>query len=63
MTAQAALWTTSGVALAVALVAAVADLRRNKRRNLDRPGWMPWALIQVIAGIGAVVAAALALKV
>ena len=62
MSAQAALWTGAGAALALAVVAGLAEHRRSRRRDLDKPGWMPWNLIQVIAGIAAVVAAALALK-
>jgi hypothetical protein len=63
MTTQAILWTLSGASLAVALTAGFAEHRRTKRRDLDRPGWMPWAVIQILAAIATVVAAALALKV
>jgi drug/metabolite transporter (DMT)-like permease len=62
MTTQAGLWTLSGLFLVLAVVAGFAEHRRTRRRNLDRPGWVPWMLIQVLAGIGAVVAFALALK-
>ena len=62
MTAQAGLWTLAAAALALAALAALAERRRARRRDLDRPGFMPWALIQLLAGIGAVAAAALALK-
>ena len=62
MTTQAILWTLAGAAAALAVVAGVAEWRRSKRRDLDRPGWIPWTLIQVMAGLAAVVAAALALK-
>lgn len=62
MSTQGALWTAAGAAAAVALVAALADRRRMKRRDLDRPGVMPWALIQVLAMLVAAVLAALALK-
>lgn len=62
MSTQDALWTAAGVAAAVALVAALADRRRMKRRDLDRPGVMPWPLIQVLAMLVAAVLAALALK-
>jgi hypothetical protein len=63
MKTQAILWTLAGAALLIAVLAAFADKRRSSRRNLDTPGWVPWTLIQIIAGIAAVVAAALALKV
>ncbi len=62
MTTQAALWTLSGAALLLAAIAAFAEHRRTRRRNLDRVGWVPWNFIQVIAGLVAVVTAALALK-
>lgn len=62
MTTQAALWTGAGVAASVALIAALADRRRTRRRDLDRPGWVPWPLIQILAMIVAAVAAAFALK-
>ena len=62
MSTQDALWTAAGVAAAVALAAALADRRRMRRRDLDRPGVMPWAPIQVLAMLVAAVLAALALK-
>jgi hypothetical protein len=62
MTAQAMLWTLAGTALGVAISAGVADWLRARRRDLDRPGWVPWTGIQLAAGIAALVAAALALK-
>ena len=62
MTTQAILWTLAGAAAVTAAGAGLAEWRRSKRRDLDRPGWMPWTLIQVLAGLAAVIAAALALK-
>ena len=62
MTTQDALWWTAGAALAVAVLAALGEYRRTRRRDLDSVGWVPWNFIQVMAGLGAVVAAALALK-
>ena len=63
MTTQAALWTFAGASLALAAAAALAETRRSKRRDVDRAGWVPWTLIQVIAVLAAMVAAALALKI
>ncbi len=42
-------WTVAGVALAVALIAGLADWRRGRRRNLDQVGWVPWTLVQIVA--------------
>jgi membrane protease YdiL (CAAX protease family) len=60
--AQTLLWTLAGALLLLAVAAAWAEHRRGKRRNLDSVGWMPWNLIQVLAFLGAIAAAALALK-
>lgn len=46
MTTQAWAWAADGGALALVVLAGVMDWRRAKRRNLDRPGWMPWRGIQ-----------------
>jgi hypothetical protein len=56
------LWAASAVLFAFAFAAAFAERRRARRTNLDRPGVMPWHLLQILAFILAVVAAALALK-
>jgi hypothetical protein len=56
------LWTLAAASLALAIVAAVADHRRTRRPDLDRPGWVPWAPIQILAGTAAIVAAVLALR-
>ncbi len=48
MTAQAALW-GAGAAAALALLAVAADWARQRRRNLDSVGWVPWPLVQVLA--------------
>jgi hypothetical protein len=56
------LWTLAAALLLLAVAAAFAEHRRGKRRNLEAVGWMPWNLIQVLAFLGAVAAAALALK-
>ena len=58
---QARLWWGAGIALAIALVAIFADRRRQRRDDLDRVGFMPWALIQVIAMMAAAICAALAM--
>jgi hypothetical protein len=63
VTTQAALWTGAGAAATVALIALFADRRRARRRDLDRPGLVPWPLVQILAMLIAAVAAAFALKV
>lgn len=62
VTAQAGLWWGAGIGLALALLAGMAEYRRARRRDLDRIGWMPWNLIQLLALLAAVMAAALAMK-
>lgn len=63
MTVQPALWAVSGTLLALAAVSVLAEHRRARRRDLDRPGWVPWTGLQILAAIGAVAAAAVALHV
>jgi hypothetical protein len=57
----ASLWTLVGGMVALAVFSAVADWRRQRRRNLDAAGFMPWALIQVLALFAAAGAAIAAL--
>ena len=56
------LWCAAGALALLAAYAALAEHRRGKRRNLDRVGLMPWNLIQILAFLGAMAAAVLALK-
>jgi hypothetical protein len=60
MGAQAYWWITAGAAAALAVLATFQERRRDRRRDLDRPGWVPWPLVQVLAILAAVVAAVLA---
>jgi hypothetical protein len=62
LTTAQLLWTAAGALLVLAAASAWAEHRRGKRRNLDRPGLMPWNLIQILAFLLAVVAATLALR-
>jgi hypothetical protein len=55
-------WVLAGAAALIAVASGVADHRRTRRRDLDRPGWVPWALLQILAAIAAVLAIVLALK-
>jgi hypothetical protein len=61
MTAQAALWTASGAAALLAVSASLAEWARNRRKNLDRVGFMPWQLISVLSFLLTIALAALAL--
>lgn len=61
MTAQAGLWTGTGIALAIVVIAGVMDWRRTRRRNLDATGWVPWRGIQVIGFFAALAFAILAM--
>jgi hypothetical protein len=56
------LWIACLALVAFGLLAAWAERRRARRANLDDPGYVPWHLVQVMAFILAVVAAAVALK-
>jgi predicted membrane metal-binding protein len=56
-------WLAAAASAALALLAGWADHRRGKRRDLDRPGWVPWQLVLVLAMIAAVVCAALGVLV
>ncbi|MET0310048.1 MAG: hypothetical protein ABW023_15180 [Sphingomonas sp.] len=38
------------------------ESRRKKRRDLDRVGFMPWSLIQVLAMLGTVILVSVALN-
>jgi len=61
MTTQAGLWWGAGAAAALAVMAVIAEQRRSRRRNLDRPGCVPWTLIQLLAFLAAISLLALAL--
>jgi hypothetical protein len=56
------LWIGCGLLVALAILCALAERRRARRRDLDRPGYVPWQLLEVFAFLLAVVAAALAVK-
>ena len=61
MTTQAWLWTAAGAALALAVIAGVADWRRtHRRRALDAVGWVPWRGLQVAGLFAAFLLALLA---
>ena len=63
MTMRAILFTLAGVAALVGGGASLAERRRNKRRDLDKVGWVPWTHLQVIAFVVAAASIGFALKV
>jgi len=62
MTTQEWMWTADGAALALVLIAGIADWRRGARRDLDATGWVPWRGIQVFGFFGILVFTILALR-
>jgi len=44
-------WIVCGVAALISVFAGYADIRRQKRKNIEDVGFMPWTNITVIAGI------------
>lgn len=62
MTIQTTLWTAAAGAGALAAFAGVAERRRSRRRDIDKVGWVPWTLVQVIAVAMAALMIAYAIK-
>lgn len=60
---SAPLWLAAAAFAALALLAGWADHRRGKRRNLDRPGWVPWQLVLVLSLMASAVSVALAVLI
>ncbi|WOK36378.1 hypothetical protein [Sphingomonas sp. C3-2] len=46
----------------IAVVATLADMKRQRRRNLDKVGFMPWTLITVLSVMATLFLTAIALK-
>jgi uncharacterized membrane protein YidH (DUF202 family) len=57
------LWAAAAFFAALAALAAWRDHARAKRRDIDRPGWVPWSLILILGMLLAVVCGALAILV
>ncbi len=62
MGAQQWYWGAAAAALAVAVVAGIADNARQRRRDLDRIGWVPWRGVQVASVFALLLVMILALK-
>jgi hypothetical protein len=61
MQAQAIWWWMTGAFVSLVFVAMVAERRRARRRDLDRPGWVSWPLVLVLSLTGAMLCLILAL--
>ena len=62
MTIQTTLWAAAASAGALAIAAGVAERRRSRRRDIDKVGWVPWTLVQVVALAMAALMVAYAIK-
>jgi hypothetical protein len=62
MSAQHWYFVAAGVAVALAVIAGVADARRNRREHLDQIGWVPWRGMQVAAAFAALLMLVLAVR-
>jgi hypothetical protein len=56
-------WLLAAACAALAVLAGWADHRRANRRDVDKPGWVPWQPLLVLAMIGCVVCVALGVLV
>lgn len=56
------LWGFAGMSALMAVLSTVADLKRQRRRNLDKVGFMPWTLITVLSVMATLFLTAIALK-
>ena len=59
---QGWLWGLAAAAALMVVWSNFAEKKQAARRDLDRPGWVPWPLVQIISIIVVAVAAVLALK-
>lgn len=59
---QQQLWGGAVAALLLAVVSGVGEGRRRKRRDMDRVGFMPWATVQMLAVLAAVILVSVALN-
>jgi hypothetical protein len=62
LTLNQILFIVAGALLLLGIVAAIFGHRRNKRRDVDRPGVVPWQLIEILSFFLAFGAALLAVR-
>jgi hypothetical protein len=56
------LWILAGGFLLLGIAATIAGHRRNRRRDIDRPGLVNWQLIEILSFFLAFAAAVLAMR-
>jgi hypothetical protein len=56
------LWILAGCFVALGIAAMIAGHRCNKRRDIDRPGVVPWQTIEILSFFLAFAAAVLAVR-
>lgn len=59
---QFGLWGGAAAAALVAVASGFGDRRRKRRRDLDRVGFVPWPLIQLLAMLLVVILVSVALN-
>jgi heme A synthase len=61
-TMQQQLWSGAAAAVLVAVTSGFAEQRRRRRRHIDRVGFVPWTLVQVLAMLAALILASVAIN-
>ncbi|MEP3227036.1 MAG: hypothetical protein ABJO01_13750 [Parasphingorhabdus sp.] len=51
-----------GVAVVIAVIAAIAERRRNNRKNIEKVGFMPWPFVMLMSLLFAAISVGLAFK-
>ncbi|GAA0472394.1 hypothetical protein GCM10009096_11900 [Parasphingorhabdus litoris] len=51
-----------GVAVVTAAIAAIAERRRNNRKNIEKVGFMPWPFVMLMSLLFAAISIGLAFK-
>lgn len=57
MLVQQELWIGAGACAGVALIALLGQLRRQRRRDFDTVGFMPWQTVQFLSVLAALMLA------
>lgn len=59
---QQQLWGSAAAAIVIAVASGFGEHRRRRRLDMDRVGFVPWTLLQVLAMLAAVILASVALN-